>query len=159
VLLESPLDVCRLHSAGYEGGLGLFGSAWSRTQVVIVVNLTEEVISALDNDESGNKAAEELRVGKWERGKMVQPGIPRGTHLRFFSYKGIKHKDIGGMTDDEIVRGLYEAEHSTAVRLGSVKQNKERRGFHRGIKAIPSTPRRANGRPRPLLADRGSRHR
>lgn len=153
VMLESPLDVARLHSAGFEGGLSTYGAAWSRIQLQLIASVTDELVCALDDDKDGRLHAEELRVGKWERGKMVQPGAPRGMHLRFFNYEGTGAKDIGDMNTDQIVRGLYEAVHSTVARLGTEKQDRERRGLHRGAAAVSGSPRRANGRPRALPAD------
>lgn len=154
VLLESPLDVCRLFTAGYVGGLSSYGAAVSTTQMKIIQEVTDELVVALDNDRDGRLHAEELRSGKYERGKMVQkPWAGGRLDVRFFDYGASKSKDIGDMADAEIQRGLYEAQHWTTARLGTPQQEQQRR-VHRRTTAVPSTPRRANGRPGAVPADR-----
>lgn len=157
VLLESPLDVCRLHTAGFLGGLASYGAAVSRAQLDLIRDVTDEVVSALDDDKDGRLHAEELRVGKWERGKMVQPPFTKGIDLRFFDYGKTGHKDIGGMEQDDIVRGLYEARDWRVVRLGSDEQ-KRQRSVRGRAQAVPSAARRADGRPGPVPADRRRRN-
>lgn len=158
VLLESPLDVCRLYTAGYTGGVSSYGAAVSNTQMQLLQAVTDEVVVALDNDRDGRLHAEELRSGKWELGKMVQPPWAGGRiDVRFFDYGQSKAKDIGDMADAEIQRGLYEARHWTSVRLGSPQQERQRR-VHRRAQAVSGAARRTNGRPGALPADRRRRN-
>jgi hypothetical protein len=156
VLLESPLDVPRLYTAGFEGGVSSYGAAVSLEQMKLIEAVTDEVVVALDNDADGRLHAEELRTGKWERGKMVQRPFARGMHVRFFSYERAGDaKDIGAMDQDgDIEVGLYEAQHSSVARLGTEDQKRNRRGLHRRAQALPSRTRRADGRPRAVPADR-----
>lgn len=160
VLLESPLDVVRLHSAGWEGGVSSYGAAVAQAQMKLIQAVTDELVVALDNDRDGRLHAEELRVGKWERGKMLDPPWSGGRlDLRFFDYGKSSSKDIGDMDVASIQRGLYEAQHWSAARLGTPEQEKHRRGVHGRAQAVPSAARRADGRPRavPPHGGRGNR--
>lgn len=157
VLLESPLDVPRLYSAGYEGGLASYGSEVSRAQLQLLHEVTDELVSALDDDTSGNRAAAELRSGRWERGKMVVPPVTRSLHLRYFAYDG-SAKDVGGMDNAGIARGLYEAQHWTTAVLGTEDQEKQQR-VHRRAQAVPAARRGADGRPRSVPPQRRRGHR
>lgn len=153
VLLESPLDVCRLHTAGYIGGVSSYGAAVSNVQMALIQAVTDEIVVALDNDRDGRLHAEELRSGKWELGKMVQkPWAGGRLDMRFFDYGASKAKDIGDMADAEISRGLYEAQHWTLARIGAER-------VHRRTQALPSAPRRAHGRPGAVPPDRRRRNR
>ncbi len=131
VLLESPLDVCRLHAAGFEGGLATFGSEVSRPQLEQLVAVTNELVIALDDDKAGHKAAQAL----------IEWGpLTRQLHVRFFDYGSTGEKDVGGMSDADIARGLYESRHWTVA----VKKEKRVR---RDVAALPGARRQAYGRP------------
>lgn len=153
VVLESPLDVLRLYSAGFEGGLSSYGAAVSLAQMQLIEAVTDEIVVALDNDKDGRLHAEELRVGRWENGKLVQRPFAAGNHVRFFAYGDYPAKDLGDMDQEAIERGLYESQHQSVARLGTDEQKRQRRGFHRGAQAVPGAARRANGRPRAVPAD------
>lgn len=154
VVLESPLDVLRLHTAGWEGGLATFGAEISDAQIDILQEVTDELVSALDDDDAGRKAAEELRVGRWERGRMVRPSLRKNFNLRFFEYGRSGAKDIGAMQDTDINYGLYNAQHATVASLGAnPEQERKQRGLHRNAKGLPGQTGRAHGRPRAVPAD------
>lgn len=159
VPLESPLDVLRLFSAGYEGGLSTFGAEVSLAQMQLIETVTDEVVVALDNDKDGRLHAEELRVGKWENGTMARRPFAKGMSVRFFNYEatGSEEKDLGGMEQNDMIeRGLYEAQHSSIVSLGTDEQKRQRqRGVRRGAKALPGQAGRADGRSRTVPANRG----
>lgn len=148
VLLESPLDVPRLYTAGWEGGLSFFGAAWSQQQMRLVEAVTDEAVSALDNDKEGRVHAERLRVGDWDKGKQMTPGWAGRLHLRFLSYEGTDAKDVGAMSEDEIQRALYDAQHSTVARPLGASSQETRRGIQRGAQALSNGGRRQDGRPR-----------
>lgn len=153
-LLESPLDVLRLHTAGWEGGVSSYGASVSLQQMVIIEEITDEIVVALDDDEDGRLHAEELRRGQWKDGKMVRRPFAKGMHVRFFSYGNTGEKDLGGMEHDgDIAKGLYDSQHSAVARLGTDEQKRQRRGLRRNAKAVPGTPRRDDGRPRDVPAD------
>lgn len=157
VMLESPLDVLRLYTVGFEGGLATYGAEVSLAQMQLVETVTDEVVSALDNDKDGRLHAEELRVGKWENGVMTRRPFAQGMSVRFFNYEvtGSSEKDLGGMEqDDMIVKGLYEAQHASVARFGTDEQKRQRRGVRRGAQAVPGKTSRANGRPWAVPADR-----
>lgn len=141
-LLESPLDVLRLHSAGWEGGLSSYGAGVSLSQMKLVEAATDEVVVALDDDKDGRLHAEELRVGQWQQGKMVRRPFAKGMHVRFFSYGTTGQKDLGGMEQDgDITRGLYDAQHSAVARFGNNEQKRQRRGLRRKNAAVSRTTR------------------
>jgi DNA primase len=96
VVVESPLDVVRLCSAGIDGAISTFGAILSEEQAKIM-RRSEVVIAAFDNDEAGKKACEQ----------MLGYAKKYGIELKFFNYDGIDVKDVGDMT--EIYRGLATA--------------------------------------------------
>lgn len=110
ILVESPLDVVRLDSAGITGGLACFGSAPSEVQMKLIQERTDTLIVAMDNpdlDRAGCAAAEQIQKN-WPK---------RGMAVKFFDYSHTSAKDIGAMTNDEIDRGLANAYSSTVARF------------------------------------------
>jgi len=100
VVVESPLDAVRLYAAGISGGVATFGTAVSPEQLHIL-RKAEDLIFAFDNDDAGRTAA--LR--------MLDLSRKTGFECKFFNYSGIDQKDIGGMMDNEIYKGLETAKH------------------------------------------------
>lgn len=98
IVVESPLDVARLKSAGIDGAISTFGAIISEDQAKII-RRSELVIAAFDNDPAGKKASEQMH------------GFARkyGMDLKFFNYKDVDVKDVGDMTPEEIYRGLANA--------------------------------------------------
>lgn len=142
VLMEAPLDVGRLHSADFLGGLGVAGDHISITQLRLMRLLSDrgkpELIVALDNDKAGQRMAAEIAYGKWEDGKQVWGPWSSWFHVRYLSYAHTDAKDIGAMSDSDVRRALYESTpHPEAVGL---EPPKEHRGVHR--KAAPVSGRR-----------------
>lgn len=97
IVVESPLDAVRLWSEGILGGVAVFGAIVSLPQIMLMSR--EEVVFALDNDDAGKRAAQQLL--KDTRGVLRS--------VRFFNYTGIDAKDIGDMTRDQILDGLHKA--------------------------------------------------
>lgn len=91
VLLESPLDVVRLWTAGYDGGLSSYGVHISTDQVRLLLHLADRVTLALDNDDDG-----------WATTKRLAPDLRRRVPTRYLTYEGTSAKDIGEMTDAQI---------------------------------------------------------
>lgn len=60
VLVESPLDVVRLASAGYRCGLATFGAMVSRAQLDLVLERCDRIVVALDNDSEGRKQGKKI---------------------------------------------------------------------------------------------------
>lgn len=101
IVVESPLDVVRLASVGIHGGVSTYGSIISDAQLRLLLD-ADELVFALDNDESGINASK----------KMLEKSMELGFEARFFDYAGTEMKDVGGMSRAEIVSGLDNAKHS-----------------------------------------------
>jgi DNA primase len=101
IVVESPLDVVRLTSLGISGGVSTYGSLLSKTQISIIRE-ADDIVFALDNDESGNNASK----------KMLELSFELGFEARFFNYAHTEMKDVGGMSKSEINIGLHNAKHS-----------------------------------------------
>ena len=103
ILLESPLDVVRFHSvyAGMDySAVASFGANVSDNQVNLLVNRFDGIIVALDND----------AAGKMET-KRLSNRLPSMRHgVKYWKYLGSqKAKDLGEMTDGQIMSGLSGA--------------------------------------------------
>ncbi len=154
VLLESPLDVLRLYTAGFTGGLSSMGAAVSREQMQLILNITDELVVALDDDEAGRMHAEQIRNGKYVRGKQTERGYSSRIYTRFFDYSAAHgEKDIGGMEDVYIRHGLHNAEHSILADLANERQRKDRRTIPGIASTLSGARRQGHGRPRAVSAD------
>jgi DNA primase len=100
IVVESPLDVVRLASIGVTGAVSIYGAMMSDEQAKII-RRAKRVVAAFDNDPAGKKACEQIR----------DYARKYGFDLLFFNYNGIDVKDVGDMTEVEIVRGLETAKH------------------------------------------------
>lgn len=98
LVVESPLDVPRLATAGVAGAIATYGAIPSEEQVKIM-RRADRVIVAFDKDAAGRKACEEIRP-------MARK---YGLQMSFFNYEGIDVKDPGDMTVEEIHRGIETA--------------------------------------------------
>jgi len=99
LLLESPLDVVRFHSV-YDGldisAVSSMGANVSHSQITLLSLRFDKLIIAMDNDKAGK--AETRRMSK------LLPSFRDG--LRFWNYTSDDPKDIGEMTDGQIIKGL-----------------------------------------------------
>lgn len=95
VVVESPLDVPRLATAGVAGAISTYGAIISEEQAKIM-RRAKKVIAAFDKDDAGMHANELMR------------GFARkyGIELSYFNYTGIEVKDPGDMTEAEIYKGI-----------------------------------------------------
>ena len=100
IVVESPLDVVRLASIGISGAVSIYGAMMSDEQAKII-RRAKRVAAAFDNDPAGKKACEQIR----------DYARKYGFDLLFFNYNGIDVKDVGDMTEVEIIRGLETAKH------------------------------------------------
>jgi len=100
LLVESPLDVVRFHSVVPSGvsALASFGAAVSKEQIRLLCDRFDKLIIAMDNDSSGRVSARQLF--------QVLPAFRHGTF--FWSYSSNDCKDIGEMTDNQIINGLAD---------------------------------------------------
>ena len=99
VLLESPLDCARLYSAGVPGGLSSYGVQVSTVQLSALLNVTDRIVFAFDNDPPGREQS--LHVAS--SGQFF--------HARFLNYSVLDtyRKDPGDMTDSEIHDAITSA--------------------------------------------------
>jgi hypothetical protein len=108
VLLESPLDVVRLHTAGIEGGLSTYGASWTDEQMRLLSSVASDVVLAFDNDAGGYQAQQRFLEG--DPKKHRKPWAPR-FYTEILNYKGIDAKDIGDMTDEQIRQAIETRRH------------------------------------------------
>jgi DNA primase len=102
IVVESPLDVVRLASIGFNGrGVATYGAIISHEQFNLIRG-ADRIIFALDNDEAG-------RANSLAMLKLAQD---MGVECWFFNYGKIDVKDIGGMSLAEVEEGLQNARHS-----------------------------------------------
>lgn len=100
ILVESPLDVVRLHSVGVNGALASFGVHISEAQLTLLVEHADRVIVALDNDRDGITECDELKR-RFRRRAHV--------NLQYLDYSRTDAKDPGDMTDAEIHHAIHHA--------------------------------------------------
>lgn len=102
IVLESPLDCLRLHTAGISGGVSSYGVQISESQLDLLFDRAEIVIFALDNDDVGLAKMWELR----------QRYLKSGKRIKFVDYSHIPWaKDLGttGVTDQDIQKAILRA--------------------------------------------------
>lgn len=97
VLVESPLDVVRFATVfDSPQALATFGAHVSADQLELVGMAADRLIIAMDNDPAGLAAAKHIYKNS--------PRFKKGVF--FFNYGNTDAKDIGEMTDSQIVRGI-----------------------------------------------------
>lgn len=102
LLVESPLDVVRFHSvcdAMDISCVSSFGANVSDAQLALLSSKFDQLIVAMDNDAAG--ANEARRLSK------LLPSFRSG--IRWWVYSPNDPKDIGEMTDGQILRGIKSA--------------------------------------------------
>lgn len=97
-VVESPLDCLRLWSIGFKA-VSTYGANVTRTQHELLLGY-ESVIVAMDNDDSGRKASLDLL------------DYARRIPMKFFNYGDSTAKDVGDMSDDEVMFGYENARHA-----------------------------------------------
>lgn len=110
VVVESPLDVARFHTAGYEGGVATYGARWTNAQIRAITEVASEIIACFDHDEAGEEATKSLIYGDKKRRSWAM-------HFPIWigNYEGHDLKDIGDMTDAQIDHCVQDAKHWTEV--------------------------------------------
>jgi hypothetical protein len=114
IVVESPLDCVRIHSAGVDGAVAVCGSSLSEEQVRLF-RYSEKIIAAFDNDTAGHKANKEL----------LQFARKYGLNLFFFNYGSTRKKDPGDMTDEEILWGIKNAKTALLGESAYVQRDTE----------------------------------
>lgn len=97
ILVESPLDVVRLSSAGIRGGLSSYGVSVSDCQLAIIHRVAEHLVLSLDNDSAG--------VAETDRISRDFKQLP----VSVFFYGDSGGKDPGELTDKELKEGVQNA--------------------------------------------------
>lgn len=98
IVVESPLDVAVMRTAGVTNAVATFGTSIGVNQIQIIADLEPpELIEAMDTDDAGRKAANKLMTSR-----PLRP-IPK----RHFMYPaGSTAKDPGDLTMWEIREGV-----------------------------------------------------
>jgi hypothetical protein len=103
VVVESPLDCPYILSADIEGAVSTMGAGISEAQLDILVERFPVLISALDNDKSGDQTNADLRQRVGGR-----------ANLRFWNYGRTRSKDPGEQTYRE-ARESYKTAYSSIL--------------------------------------------
>jgi DNA primase len=104
IVVESPLDVVRLHSEGF-GAVALFGTALSHARIDTISRLIDKgLIVAMDNDGPGIQASKRIL-------RVFASQVP--TWVISYSHTGAK--DVGDMTSSEILTALNQAVFSARI--------------------------------------------
>lgn len=117
IIVESPLDCLRIHSAGFTGAVATCGAVISEAQAKLF-RRSEKLVAAFDNpnlDPAGLKACEQLRTFARKY----------GLNLFFFNYGDTTKKDPGEMTDEEIRWGILNAKSAILGESAYVSRNAE----------------------------------
>jgi len=99
LLVESPLDVVRFHSVYddmHVNCVSSFGANVSADQIRLLANRFDQLVVAMDNDHAGEMETKRL--------SKVLPTFRKG--VRWWNYAPDDPKDIGEMTDAQVLRGL-----------------------------------------------------
>lgn len=109
ILLESPFDVARFHTA-YHGdeysAVASFGADMSQLQITLLADRFDRLVLALDNDHEGLRETNRL-IGRGSKKHTLHRQLPTFRKgVRFWNYDGVSSKDMGDMTDTEILDGL-----------------------------------------------------
>lgn len=100
VLVESPLDVVRFAEVfDKPQALATYGSFVSREQLEIVAMVADRLMLAMDNDKAGMESMRKMY--------KTAPSFRKG--MMFFNYGNSSVKDIGDMTDKQILNGVARA--------------------------------------------------
>jgi hypothetical protein len=106
VLVESPLDVVRFHSV-YQGDefscVASYGASVSAHQIGLLRGRFNQIVMALDNDDAGRLETRRL-LGETKKSpaNLLTGFRKRVWHLPYHT----DAKDIGDMTDDEILHAI-----------------------------------------------------
>lgn len=101
VIVESPLDVVRFAAVGiaHTQALATFGAYVSDAQIELILHLADKIVIAMDNDDAGVQSSKKI---------YKQIGTPR-KGLFWWNYSNTTAKDIGDMSDNEIINGFNTA--------------------------------------------------
>lgn len=100
IVVESPLDAVRISGIpGMPDAVATYGASISEAQIALL-RAADNIIIAMDNDKAGRASAERmLRMSR------------NGLECSFFNYERLSVKDVGDMTDEQIISGIANARH------------------------------------------------
>lgn len=89
IIVESPGNVWRLAEAGFHNAVAIFGSSLSdRQKIMLDASGAMTIVVLTDNDDAGNKAAEQIKSKCQNTYKIIRPQLIKS--------------DIGEMTVEEV---------------------------------------------------------
>lgn len=110
IVVESPLDVAVLRSAGLEGGLATYGKP-SRTHLRFLAERAGDIVLAFDNDEARQKyLADAISSG------YLDAKVEAGEVFRWW-YSDSGAKDPGEQTEEQLLAGIRQAEQIRLARF------------------------------------------
>lgn len=127
MLIESPLDCPRTHAAIADHRPDVvpvsgYGVEVTDVQMRLILERTDKVMFAFDNDKAGRKLTQALSMGVEKRGKVTRRGwAARFTECTVYNYGDSKGKDQGEQSDDEILWGIEHKFPVASLRLGRIK--------------------------------------
>lgn len=124
VVVESPLDCAYLRTAGVTGAVSTMGANVTDAQMRHILERTDRVVMALDNDKAGISGLRSVARGEVKRGKVIRQGwMQRFSSFRVFDYDMAgandppgRWKDPGEMSYEDCIIGYGAAK--TALQLG-----------------------------------------
>lgn len=128
MLIESPLDCPRTHVAiadHYPDIIPVsgYGVEVTDVQMRLILERTDKVMFAFDNDKSGRKLTQALSMGVEKRGRVTRRGwAARFSECTVYNYGDSKGKDQGEQSDDEILWGVEHRFPVASLRLGRIKE-------------------------------------
>ena len=124
MLIESPLDCPRTHTAIGDHfpeviPVSGFGAEVTDVQMRLILERTDRVMYALDNDKAGKVATQSLAMGEEKRGRITRRGwAARFRECTVYNYGDSEGKDQGEQSDEEILWGVENRFPVAALRLG-----------------------------------------
>lgn len=119
LVVESPLDVVRLHTAGYEGGLATYGARLSSAQMSRILSLSSEIYLLFDDDPVGWDVTYGIMQRYRGRANLF---VPDWATMRDLPVWRSEHgKDPGDLTDegiDALLSGCISARGFEALMYG-----------------------------------------
>jgi len=101
IVVESPLDVVRLHSLGIHSAVAVYGAMLTKEQYALLESI-DSICVAMDNDEAGMRSSDEILRWADDHNKAI----------KFFDYSHTDQKDVGGMSKLEVYTGIQNAKLS-----------------------------------------------
>lgn len=126
IVEESPLDCLRLRTAGVTGGVSTYGVHFTDKQIKLILDKTDSVVVAYDNDKDGRLSTRKMLMGEEKRGQVTHRGwATRFRESWIVNYGDLNAKDHGEMTDFEILWSLENKFTVADIGFGRV-QNRSR---------------------------------